>query len=98
MALEEGVSIGMGGDVGVYTHGDNAWEMELMVEYGMTPLEVMRAATSLNADTFHLTDRGRIQKGLLADLVAIEGNPLDDIRATWEVRFVMKGGQIVRMD
>ena len=96
MALEEGVLIGMGGDVGVYQHGNNAWEMELMVEYGMTPLDVMRAVTSLNADTFHLADRGRIAEGLLADLVAVSDDPTENIMAAYDVRFVMKGGVVVR--
>ncbi len=96
MALEEGVLIGMGGDVGVYYHGNNAWEMELMVEYGMTPLDVMRAVTSLNSDTFHLADRGRIAKGLLADLVAVSDDPTENIMAAYDVRFVMKGGVVVR--
>ncbi len=97
-AMALGVSIGMGGDVGVYPHGENAWEMELMVEYGMSELEVLRATTSLNADTFHLDDRGRIAAGLMADLVAVEGNPLDDISAVRDVRLVMKGGAVVRHD
>ncbi len=95
-AMEIGVKIGMGGDVGVYDHGDNAWEMELMVEYGMTPLDVLRATTSLNADTFHLSDRGRVKEGLLADLVAVSGNPADDVSAVRNVMLVMKGGEIVR--
>ncbi|MDA0379076.1 MAG: amidohydrolase family protein [Bacteroidetes bacterium] len=95
-ALALGVPIGMGGDVGVYPHGENAWEMELMAEYGMPTLAVLRAATSLNADTFHLADRGRVRAGLLADLVAVAGNPLDDMRAVRDVRLVMKGGEVVR--
>ena len=97
-ALEMGVPIGMGGDVGVYPHGENAWEMELMVEYGMPEIDVLRAATSLNADTFHLTDRGRLRADLLADLVAVAGNPLDDMGAIRDVRMVMKGGHVVRYD
>lgn len=97
-ALEMGVPIGMGGDVGVYPHGENAWEMELMVEYGMPEIDVLRAATSLNADTFHLTDRGRLRADLLADLVAVAGNPLDDMGAVRDVRMVMKGGQVLRYD
>jgi len=97
MAIEEGVSIGMGGDVGVYSHGKNAWEMELMVEYGMTPLDVLRSTTSLNARTFHVDNRvGSIQEGLLADLVAVRGNPAEDISAVWNVVFVMKDGEVVR--
>ena len=98
MAMDLGVKIGMGGDVGVYPHGQNAWEMELMVEYGMSTIDVLRAATSLNADTFRLTDRGRVAEGLLADLVAVEGNPAESMSAARDVRFVMKGGDIVRQD
>lgn len=95
-AMELGVKIGMGGDVGVYPHGENAWEMELMAEYGMSNLAVLRSATSFNADTFHLADRGRIRSGLLADLVAVAGNPADDMHVIRDVRLVMKGGEIVR--
>lgn len=98
-ALASGVKIGMGGDVGVYTHGKNAWEMDLMVEYGMSPLAVMQAATSLNATTFHLDKRvGRIQEGLLADLVAVKGDPTTNIKAVWDVVFVMKDGSVFRND
>ncbi len=96
-ALAAKVVICMGGDVGVYPHGDNAREMELMVEYGMPALDVLRSATSVNARVFHLDDRlGQIRPGLLADLVAVEGDPstrMSDIR---NVRLVMKGGQVVR--
>lgn len=95
-ALEAGVSMCMGGDVGVYTHGDNAREMELMVAYGMTPAQVMVTATSGNARFFHLEDRvGRIAPGLLADLVGFDGDPTRDISAARRVRFVMKGGEVV---
>jgi len=96
-ALEAGVTICMGGDAGVYPHGDNALEMELMVEYGMAPLEVLRAATSVNARLFHLEDRlGAIRPGMLADLVAVEGDPSRQISALRRVRLVMKNGEIAR--
>lgn len=91
-ALDAGVTICAGGDVGVFTHGDNARELIMMVDYGMKPLDVMRSATSVNATVFHLTDRGRIQPGLLADLVAIEGDPTKTISDLRRVRTVMKGG------
>lgn len=92
-ALQSGVTICMGGDVGVYAHGNNALEMELMVDYGMKPLDVLRSATSINADQFGLSDKiGRIKKGLLADLVAVQGDPSTDIHAIRKVKLVMKGG------
>ena len=96
-ALAAGVPMCMGGDVGVYAHGDNAREMELMVAYGMRPADVMIAATSGNARIFGISDRlGAVKPGLLADLIAVEGDPTSDISAGRAVRFVMKGGAIVR--
>lgn len=96
-ALRSGVTICMGGDVGVYAHGDNAREMELMVAYGMKPLQVLQSATSVNADVFGYSSTiGRIRKGLLADLVAVKGDPTMDIKAIWQVKLVMKGGRIYR--
>ncbi len=96
-ALEAGVTFIMGGDVGVFAHGDNAREMELLVhEYGFSPLEVLRQATSGNAKIFHLDDRGRIAPGLLADLVSVTGDPTKDVAALRQVRMVMKGGTIFR--
>jgi imidazolonepropionase-like amidohydrolase len=95
-ALAAGVSICMGGDVGVFPHGDNAREMELMAAWGMRPADVLIAATSGNARIFGLADRGAIRPGLLADLVAVEGDPTADIQAVRAVRLVIKGGAIVR--
>ncbi|MBS1564539.1 MAG: amidohydrolase family protein, partial [Bacteroidetes bacterium] len=91
-ALAAGVTICMGGDVGVFAHGDNAREMELMVAYGMTPLAVLRSATSVNADVFGLKEIGRIRPGLLADITVVEGDPSKDIHALRKVKLVMKGG------
>ena len=96
-ALAAGVTMCVGGDVGVYAHGDNAREMELMVEYGMTPLAVMKAATSGNAAMLHWESRvGRVSSGLLADLVAVQGDPTRDIHAVRAVTMVMKGGVMER--
>lgn len=91
-ALDAGVTICAGGDVGVFPHGDNASELLMMVDYGMKPVDVLRSATSVNADVFHLTDRGRIRPGLLADLVAVDGDPSRTIADIRRVRLVLKGG------
>jgi imidazolonepropionase-like amidohydrolase len=96
-ARAAGVTFAMGGDVGVFPHGDNALEMELLVQdYGFAPLEVLRQATSGNARLFHLADRGRVAPGLLADLVAVAGDPTQQVTALRQVQFVMKGGVLYR--
>jgi imidazolonepropionase-like amidohydrolase len=92
-ALDAGVRICFGGDVGVFAHGKNVRELELMVAHGMTPLAALKSATSGNAEILHLSDRGRIAPGLLADLVAVTGNPTRDIGALWKVIAVWKGGK-----
>ncbi len=94
-ALDAGVTIVAGGDVGVFTHGENVRELELMVEYGMSDLDALRAVTSVNAKVFGLADRGRIGKGLLADLVVVQGRPDRDIKQLWRVEMVMKAGQLI---
>ncbi len=97
-ALAAGVPMCLGGDTGVFSHGDNAREAELMAEYGMPALDVLRAGTSGNATILGLDDRGVVESGRLADLVAVAGDPSQDIRALRSVRFVMKGGEIVRAE
>jgi imidazolonepropionase-like amidohydrolase len=95
-ALDAGVTIVAGGDVGVFAHGDNARELELMVGYGMAPRDVLRAVTSVNAEVLGFDDLGRIAVGSLADLVAVDGDPTHDIGALRRVRLVMQGGVVVR--
>src|SRR5262245_43377017 len=94
-ALESGVTIVNGSDAGVFAHGDNARELELLVEYGMKPAEALRSATSLAAKAMHLEQKmGIIRAGFLGDLVAVEGDPTAEIATLRKVRFVMKDGTI----
>lgn len=96
IALQSGVTIITGGDVGVYTHGDNAREPELMVEYGMKPIDVLKSITSVNAKVFHLDNLGNISSGYTADLVAVTGDPTKAIADLRKVKFVMKDGEVYR--
>lgn len=94
-AIAAGVKIALGTDAAVYPHGDNAKEFAEYVSLGMTPAAALRTATVNAADLLGLTDRGRIAAGLRADLIAVDGNPLEDVTVLQQVPFVMQGGRIV---
>jgi imidazolonepropionase-like amidohydrolase len=95
-AVERGARIACGTDAPAIPHGKNAKELLALVDRGMTPLQAIRAATTVAADLIDVDDRGRLEAGLLADVIAVPGDPLADIGATEDVRFVMKGGQVYR--
>ena len=96
-AIASGVAIGMGGDVGVYPHGENVLEMELMVEYGMQPFDVLKAATSVNSRAFHLDDRlGFLKSGYISDIAVFGGDPSKNISNVRNVKFVMKEGVVYK--
>jgi len=97
LALEAGVTIVNGSDIGVFKHGDGAREIELLVECGVKPIDALRSATSIAARTLHRDDKiGAAKSGLLADLVAVAGDPTKDIKSLRQVRLVMKGGLVLR--
>ena len=95
-AIEDGVRIAMGTDAGVFEHGLNAEELALMVDAGMTPAQALTAATSSAAELLDLPDRGRIARGLRADLVVVDGDPYAVGTHAERVRMVLKQGRIVR--
>jgi imidazolonepropionase-like amidohydrolase len=96
-ALAAGVTILSGSDVGVFPHGDNARELELMVDYGMSPTSALQSATSVASRVLHLDAQvGQVKPGLLADVAAFDGNPVQEIGALRRVRLVMKSGVLVR--
>ena len=95
--MNAGVTIGLGSDVGVFTHGTNYRELEWMVRGGMSPTQALLAATAVNARIIRMQDEvGRIVPNLYADLIAVNGNPTQDIKTVRDVHFVMKGGTIFK--
>jgi imidazolonepropionase-like amidohydrolase len=96
-ALKSGVIICAGGDVGIFAHGDNVRELELMVNYGMNPVDVLRAATSINAKVFHLQNEvGKISAGLKADILVVRGDPVKNVSDLRKVEWVMKNGVLYK--
>jgi imidazolonepropionase-like amidohydrolase len=96
LAVSMGVDIVFGGDVGVFSHGDNVRELLLMQDYGMKSIDVLRSATSGNADILKFYKKGRILKGNLADIIACKGNPQDNLKALYDIQFVMKSGNVIK--
>ena len=94
-ALDSGVTILSGSDVGTFPHGDNARELEAMVDFGMTPSNALKAATSVAGRVLHM-EIGEVKPGMLADLIAVDGDPTKEIAAIRQVKFVMKGGTIYK--
>jgi len=94
-AMDAGVTILSGSDVGVFTHGDNAREIELMVDYGMPAVNALKAATLVAGQVLHM-EIGQVKAGMLADLIAVDGDPAKEISAIRRVKMVMKGGTIYK--
>jgi imidazolonepropionase-like amidohydrolase len=97
-AIERGVRVACGTDAPAIPHGRNAKELLALVDRGMTPVQAIRAATTISAEVIDADDRGRLEAGLLADIIAVPGDPLADVAVTEDVRFVMKGGHVYRHD
>jgi imidazolonepropionase-like amidohydrolase len=96
-AVKAGVKVAFGTDAGVYPHGDNAKQFFYMVKYGLTPMQAIQAATISASDLLGLKEKtGSIAKGKYADIIAVVGNPLEDIRRMEKVKFVMKDGKVYK--
>lgn len=95
-AIAAGVKIACGTDAPAIPHGENAKELWALVDRGMTPIQALRAATVMGAELIGVDDRGRLEPGLLADVIAVPGDPTEDITVTQDVRFVMKGGVVYK--
>ncbi len=95
LAMKAGVTIVAGGDVGVFKHGNNVLELEMMAKYGMAPIDVLKSATSISAKVLEMPKVGVIKVGNFADLVAVQGNPLKNISDLRKVKMVIKNGKIV---
>ena len=96
MAFESGAKMAFGTDAGIYPHGKNARQFKYMVQWGMTPIEAIQASTINTAELFGLNNIGEIKVSFDADIVAVMGNPLDDITLLENIDFVMKEGQIIK--
>ena len=96
-AVKAGAKMAFGSDAGVYPHGDNGRQFAYMTEWGMTPLQAIQASTISNAELFGLSDKiGSITVGKAADIIAVDGNPLDNIKELEDVDFVVKGGIVYK--
>jgi imidazolonepropionase-like amidohydrolase len=95
-AVKAGVNMVFGSDAAIYPHGDNAKQFSRMVKYGMTELQALQAASINAATMMKRADLGQIKNGFKADIVAVDGNPLDDIAVTESVSFVMKDGVVYK--
>jgi imidazolonepropionase-like amidohydrolase len=96
-AVKAGVKVSFGTDSGVYSYGDNAKQLAVMVGYGMTPMQAIVAATKTGAELLKKqSDIGSIAPGRFADVIAVSGDPLTDVTRLEKVSFVMKGGQVYR--
>ncbi len=95
-AMKNGVTIVAGGDVGVFAHGENALELVMMSEYGMPNIDVLKSVTSVNAQVFKLKQLGHLKTGYLADIIVVDGNPVDDINSLKKIKLVMKDGDIYK--